>query len=1211
MTRRIPVQSVRPGVLIVAGGLLCVGCTGTPQDTSSNRSGVSTVTQREPSPPDGRAELHELARRQHEHPDEQARSIPPPPGISPASVSALEKDDPSYGKAHMGLGPALGSFPPLPEADAVPPPDPEARVQSMKLYASAKAHLAAGRSAQATSDLERAASLDPYSAQVQRALGDAHAVAGKRSAAVSAYRKAVALGLRDPATLGVLGREAVRSRRFDEAVAPLKAARDEELQTPDSVLLAPLGIDLSEALEGAGYLNAARDLLMETLVPLASVPPEGVSAAAAAEVFRRRADLWQRAGDLSLKLDDPRTALTAYERAAAFPTVDPVSIVPRRIYALTRSGRSAEAALFLLDEIHRTEGRLDDRHLSTLAALAKSEAVGASTANSIAAMMREPSATLSASTKSRLARASAACVAPRDARRILLARLESDPADAACIPPLLAVYGDDARGRAEAMLRVVAAAPDLCVEYAEAFVRRGSGVGAALVWLESRKSDPTAALFRAGLLHRIHRDAEALVVLDAAKPATALRPAFESLRAVCAAKAGRWDVAKQARAACFDLDEPKPRRNLAAAELALQNAPAALESWGVKPDTTDIPGWRGVTDCLLGADLSLRAGNSLDAEAWLLAAKSLDVYDERAYDGLLDLYQPGGPLADTAKLTSLARTLRDTLPSSKVARGVAVRERLARGQWAQAAEQLQSMIDADSEHLASVSLLALAWESHIKAEPGAAEAAEAWVRSRMIGREDSPTLAVLLARVLSAGGRADEAVSLLEDKNRSLPNADLLRAREVIIRTRLGEPARAAALTIERLGATPRGIADSIELADAYFNAGLFAEAADTIQGGLPTDIPLTSEQSAAALSVLSAVKVEEVMAGDEVQGEAALRIFDALVSRGVQPAPASYLLRVLVLCARHPGESERLLAAAREAAARTGQPELQMLGRVAQALLDQPDPSAALRFLGAVVNSVRPYNEAFAFNWFRFTAARGDAEDIRFLTTGVVQPAEMVKVIATQFSGDDEHLGTEAEQRSEIAYWAGNGASQFGRENVAEAAYRIALEIKPDHPWALNNLGYMLLENGREFDEAERMITEAYRALPHESSVIDSMGWVRYKQGIFNDTAGPDGLPIRGAASLIREAVDSGVREANYEQADHLGDVLWRIGDHEEAKRRWVQARNLLQVIMTNLNARNPDETPNRARYEASLAQVEAKLRAVEEGKPPPVAPTRAEMGK
>ena len=111
-----------------------------------------------------------------------------------------------------------------------------------------------------------------------------------------------------------------------------------------------------------------------------------------------------------------------------------------------------------------------------------------------------------------------------------------------------------------------------------------------------------------------------------------------------------------------------------------------------------------------------------------------------------------------------------------------------------------------------------------------------------------------------------------------------------------------------------------------------------------------------------------------------------------------------------------------------------------------------------------------------------------------------------------------------------------------AEADFRAALEINPDQPHVLNYLGYSLVERGEKLDEALGMIETAVAGAPNNGAIIDSLGWVLFQLGRYEESVGY----MEQAASL--EAVDPIVN-------DHLGDVYWAVGRTIEAHFQWNRA--------------------------------------------------------
>lgn len=118
----------------------------------------------------------------------------------------------------------------------------------------------------------------------------------------------------------------------------------------------------------------------------------------------------------------------------------------------------------------------------------------------------------------------------------------------------------------------------------------------------------------------------------------------------------------------------------------------------------------------------------------------------------------------------------------------------------------------------------------------------------------------------------------------------------------------------------------------------------------------------------------------------------------------------------------------------------------------------------------------------------------------------------------------------------------QLDQWPAAEADFRAALAINPEQPQVLNYLGYSLVERGEKLDEALQMIEKAVAAEPENGAIVDSLGWVYFQLGRYEDAV----APMEKAASL--EATDPIIN-------DHLGDVLWAVGREVEATFQWNRA--------------------------------------------------------
>ncbi|MFP5406323.1 MAG: tetratricopeptide repeat protein, partial [Gammaproteobacteria bacterium] len=94
----------------------------------------------------------------------------------------------------------------------------------------------------------------------------------------------------------------------------------------------------------------------------------------------------------------------------------------------------------------------------------------------------------------------------------------------------------------------------------------------------------------------------------------------------------------------------------------------------------------------------------------------------------------------------------------------------------------------------------------------------------------------------------------------------------------------------------------------------------------------------------------------------------------------------------------------------------------------------------------------------------------------------------------------------------------------------------------AYNALGYTFADRDIRLDEAQKLIEKALELRPGDPQILDSMGWVLYRRG-----------DLPGALAILRKAY---ALSPEVEIAAHLGEVLWKTGGLEEARRVWREAR-------------------------------------------------------
>lgn len=112
----------------------------------------------------------------------------------------------------------------------------------------------------------------------------------------------------------------------------------------------------------------------------------------------------------------------------------------------------------------------------------------------------------------------------------------------------------------------------------------------------------------------------------------------------------------------------------------------------------------------------------------------------------------------------------------------------------------------------------------------------------------------------------------------------------------------------------------------------------------------------------------------------------------------------------------------------------------------------------------------------------------------------------------------------------------------AAEADIQASLKLVPDNAERLNFLGYMWADRGVHLDRAETFISRAMTLDPNNASIIDSLGWVKFRSG-----------NLAEAVRMLELA--SELSPYNAVINDHLGDVYWAAGRSLEARFQWHRA--------------------------------------------------------
>jgi Tfp pilus assembly protein PilF len=115
------------------------------------------------------------------------------------------------------------------------------------------------------------------------------------------------------------------------------------------------------------------------------------------------------------------------------------------------------------------------------------------------------------------------------------------------------------------------------------------------------------------------------------------------------------------------------------------------------------------------------------------------------------------------------------------------------------------------------------------------------------------------------------------------------------------------------------------------------------------------------------------------------------------------------------------------------------------------------------------------------------------------------------------------------------------GKDDASVRELRALLADRPGDAHVQNALGYTLTDLNRSLPEARQLLTAALTQSPNSAAVLDSMGWLLFREGKYPE-----------ALEHLRRAGEAG---ADPEIDLHIGEVQWAMGDQAGARKTWAAA--------------------------------------------------------
>ena len=217
------------------------------------------------------------------------------------------------------------------------------------------------------------------------------------------------------------------------------------------------------------------------------------------------------------------------------------------------------------------------------------------------------------------------------------------------------------------------------------------------------------------------------------------------------------------------------------------------------------------------------------------------------------------------------------------------------------------------------------------------------------------------------------------------------------------------------------------------------------------------------------------------------------------------------------------------------------------QSLLINPNhPSTYLHLAELLLGPSRDADRAVKLLMEARRRFPGAPEIVYYLAIAQREAKQSQQAVATfeealheaQLDEDDEVIN------AKFYFNYGAAAEQAGLYEKAADLLRKSIALDPaNSAEAYNYIGYMWADHNMHLDEAEAMIKRALESEPNNASYLDSLGWVEFRKGKF-DQALSDLL--RAAKTVERD--DPVVFE-------HIGDTYLKLNRVREALDAWQKA--------------------------------------------------------
>lgn len=135
--------------------------------------------------------------------------------------------------------------------------------------------------------------------------------------------------------------------------------------------------------------------------------------------------------------------------------------------------------------------------------------------------------------------------------------------------------------------------------------------------------------------------------------------------------------------------------------------------------------------------------------------------------------------------------------------------------------------------------------------------------------------------------------------------------------------------------------------------------------------------------------------------------------------------------------------------------------------------------------------------------------------------------------------------ENAQLRFYFGTISDRLGHKDVVVTEMQKVLELDPNHVQSMNYLAFTWAEMGSRLGDAEKLARRALELEPKDGYVLDTLGWILYKQAKFSES-----IKFLEAAHANQSKVSI--------IAEHLGDAYYKQSMVDKARSMYQKAADL-----------------------------------------------------